>query len=77
MQRVCVQGELVRLDDTRAASNGVIHYYLLGPMEPANGTVADVIKCQSDLSTLRTAVQTAGLVGFLIGGYLKLFVFTE
>lgn len=47
------------------ADNGVIHY-LYGPMLPANGTVADVVASQSDLSTLLTAVQAAGIQEFLI-----------
>ena len=59
-----------------SASNGII-YYLVAPIEPANGTVADVIKSESDLSTLLTAAQAAGIVEFLIGEYFGFFFFSS
>nr|KAG5711653.1 hypothetical protein BaRGS_016835 [Batillaria attramentaria] len=61
--RITAQGVAFQSRDY-AASNGVIHF-LYGIMEPANGTVADVIASQSDLSTLLSAAQAAGLVDFL------------
>ena len=68
-----VQGVPVQSRST-SASNGII-YYLVAPIEPANGTVADVIKSESDLSTLLTAAQAAGIVEFLIGEYFGLSFF--
>lgn len=47
------------------ASNGIIHY-LTAPMEPSNGTVADIVSGTSSLSTLWKAAQTAGIIEFLI-----------
>ena len=42
-------------------------------MEASNGTVVDVVKSQSDLSTLLTAVQAADIVELLLGEYFGLF----
>jgi len=47
------------------ATNGYVHY-LYAPMEAANGTVADVVASQSDLSQLLAALKAAGLEEFLM-----------
>jgi len=62
-RRLTVQGTVLQARG-RICSNGIIHY-LYGPMEADNGTVADVIQSQSDLSTLLAAAQAAGLTEFL------------
>lgn len=61
--RVTLQGAALQSRHT-SASDGTI-YYLYDLMEPANGTVADVIAGESDLSTLLAAAKAAGLVDFL------------
>jgi len=64
LNRVMIQG--VRMQSREYhATNGYIHY-LYGPIEAANGTVADIVASQSDLSQCLAAVKAAGLEEFLM-----------
>ena len=71
-QHLAVEGELVT-SGNHVASNGVVHI-IAGVMTPPNGTMVDILSADPEFSTLKAAVETAGLAAALNGNYSYLEV---
>jgi len=70
-KRIAVEGVRVTKADLKA-SNGVVHL-VDGVLTPPNGTFVDILSTNPNLSTLKAAVETAGLAEALNDGPYTLF----
>ena len=58
------------------ADNGVVHI-INGVMMPPNGTFVDIISADPEFSTLKAAVETAGIAEALNGNWCSCSVITH
>lgn len=65
MQHIAVEGARV-IGANYRASNGIVHI-VDKVMMPPEGTIADILAAKPELSTLKAAVDAAGLTSALAG----------
>ena len=64
-KHLAIQGQRVTTSN-HVADNGVVHI-INGVMMPPNGTFVDIISADPEFSTLKAAVETAGIAEALNG----------